>query len=389
MNMLKRLATSSAVIAIALIGTSALTTGAHAQSAIVGHVYVNDNTAGSNTIAAFNRYADGTLAPLAGSPFAAGGAGAGSLIGSQGALQQSTDGRYLLAADAGSNQISVLRIHQDGSLQQVEGSPVASGGTEPVSIAVNGNLVYVANSGDPTPNFTAFTLNPGGHLRPLSGSTVTLPAGSNPVDVLFNSTGRNLVGALVGPTFSGPSYVASFAVGPDGRLTAAPGSPYAAQAPGTIGSEFRPTKPAQLFVSNAHAGAGAGSVSAYTVAKDGTLTPVIGSPFADNQTAPCWVEISHDGKYLFTVNTASGTISSYEIAADGSLALLGSTPQRGAPGLGSFDLRLDPGGKFLYVVDASSDAVSAFSVSGAALTELSGSPIALPTGATPFGIVVN
>ena len=31
--------------------------------------------------------------------------------------------------------------------------------------------------------------------------------------------------------------------------------------------------------------------------------------------APCWVEITQDGQYLFTVNTASGTISGYRIAA--------------------------------------------------------------------------
>ena len=47
-------------------------------SPVVGHVYVNDNTAGTNTIAAFDRHADGTLTPEAGSPFAAGGAGTGT-----------------------------------------------------------------------------------------------------------------------------------------------------------------------------------------------------------------------------------------------------------------------------------------------------------------------
>jgi len=30
---------------------------------VVGHVYVNDNTAGTNTIGAFDRHADGTLTP--------------------------------------------------------------------------------------------------------------------------------------------------------------------------------------------------------------------------------------------------------------------------------------------------------------------------------------
>ena len=52
-------------------------------SPVVGHVYVNDNTKGTNTIGAFDRHADGTLTPQAGSPFAAGGAGTGPGLASQ------------------------------------------------------------------------------------------------------------------------------------------------------------------------------------------------------------------------------------------------------------------------------------------------------------------
>src|SRR6266705_6348310 len=90
-------------------------------SDVAGHVYVNDNTAGENTVAAFDRHADGTLSPIPGSPFAVGGAGTGHGIGSQGALELSADGRYLLAVDAGSDQISVLRIKPNGSLTPAEG----------------------------------------------------------------------------------------------------------------------------------------------------------------------------------------------------------------------------------------------------------------------------
>ena len=363
-----------------------------ARSEVVGHVYVNDNTAPTNTIGAFDRHADGTLTPLSGSPFAAGGAGTGSIVGSQGSLQVTPDGHFLLAVDAGSNQISVSRILPNGALVPAQ-SPIWSGGIKPVSIAVHGSLVYVANTGDPTPNLSGFALNPGGQLRPLAGSTVTFTAGSNPSDVLFNSTGTNLAATLVGPTFSGPSAIASYAVGSNGLLTAAPDSPFAAQAPGTIGSEFRPTDPSQLFVSNAHAGAGNGSISSYSVASDGILNPISGSPFADNQTAPCWVEITHDGRYLFTVNTAVPSISRYSIAANGTLTLLSpvGTPFQDPSGqtVAPLDLRLDPSGSYLYVVDSHLDAVSVFAVTGGTLTELPSSPVALPSGATPFGIVVD
>src|SRR5690348_16145298 len=74
-------------------------------SQVIGHVYVNDNTAGTNTVAAFEQHLDGSLTPVPSSPFAVGGAGLGAGLGSQGSLQVSPDGRFLLAVDAGSNQI--------------------------------------------------------------------------------------------------------------------------------------------------------------------------------------------------------------------------------------------------------------------------------------------
>jgi hypothetical protein len=366
---------------------------ASAAEGVVGHVYVNDNTAGTNTIAAFDRHSDGSLTPLAGSPFAAGGSGTGTVIGSQGALQLSGDGRYLLAVDAGSNQVSVLRILPDGGLRPVGGGPVWSGGVEPVSIAVHGGLVYVANEGNKATgtgsNYTGFTINAGGHLTPIESSTFDLPATANPGDVLFNSTGTNLIGVEVGTTVASTFLIDSFVVGSDGRIRPAAGSPFPAQAAGPFGSEFSPANPSHLYVSNAHGGAGNGSVSAFNVSARGTLSSIGGSPYPDGQTAPCWVEISHDGRYLFTLNTASTTISSYAILADGSLSHASDTAFKSGVGIRPFDARLDPTGTWLYVVDAATATVSGFSVSGGSLTELARSPFALPGGATPFGIVAN
>jgi hypothetical protein len=49
-------------------------------------------------------------------------------------------------------------------------------------------------------------------------------------------------------------------------------------------------------------------------------------PVRRRQTAPCWVEITQHGRFLFTVSTGSGTISRCVIAPSGALTLLGSTP---------------------------------------------------------------
>src|SRR5438270_6409586 len=390
MHLGRRIVASAGSALVAAAAALSFTPGAVASD-VVGHVYVNDNTAGVNTVAAFDRHVDGTLTPLAGSPFTAGGAGTGTIVGSQGALQVTSDGRYLLAADAGSNQISVLRIRPDGSLRSVEGGPVWSGGFEPISIAVSGGLVYVANEGNKATgtgsNYTGFTLNAGGHLTPLRGSTIPLPATANPGDILFNSTGSNLIGVEVGTTDPSTFLIDSFVVGRDGRLTAAAGSPYPAQAAGPFGSEFSPADPSHLYVSNAHGGASHGSVSAFHVASNGTVTSIGASPFADGQTAPCWVEISHDGADLFTVNTGSTNISSYRIQPDGSLSYVTTTGFKSGGSVRPFDARLDRSGADIYIVDAALNAVSAFAVSGGSLTELPGSPFALPVGATPFGIV--
>jgi 6-phosphogluconolactonase (cycloisomerase 2 family) len=373
----------SVLVAGAALAAPAVASAAAFPSPVTGHVYLDDNTAGANTIAAFSRHADGTLTPLSGSPYAAGGAGAGTGLASEGAVQIADGGRLLLAVDAGSNQVSVLRIEPDGSLRLA--SVVSAGGALPVSIAVHGSLVYVANAGPADSNYTGFRLAPGGSLIPLPGSTVALPSAAQPGDVLFNSTGTRLIGTRVGT-----SQIDSFTVGLNGRLTAAAGSPFAAQGVGPFGSQFRPFDPDQLFVSNAHNGTGLGTVSAFNDSPAGVLTSIGSSPVADQQTAPCWVTITPDGRYLFAVNTGSGTISRYSIAPGGALTLLGSTTVSANGGVGAVDPGVSPDGRYLYVNESKADAVGAFAISSSGnLTELPSSPAPLPAGATPAGIAVS
>ncbi len=189
MRLLSRMSLPFALLALGLLGPAIGSASAQSgSSGGAGHVYVDDNTAGTNTIGVFDRSADGSLAPAAGSPFDAGGAGAGKGLADQGAVQVAGGGQYVLAVDAGSDQISVLRIRPDGSLRLV--SVVSSGGTRPDSIAVHGDLVYVANSGT-VANYTGFILGRGGSLTPLAGSTFALPAGGDRVTGDLTRSGVN------------------------------------------------------------------------------------------------------------------------------------------------------------------------------------------------------
>ncbi|MGH3410296.1 MAG: hypothetical protein ACRDRJ_48535 [Streptosporangiaceae bacterium] len=214
------------VAAGAVLAVPAIASASPRWSPVIGHAYLDDNTAGTNTIAAFDRHPGGTLTPEPGPPFAAGGAGTGAGLASEGAIQVAGGGRLLLSVDAGSNQVSVQQILPGGSLRLSD--VVSSGGMLPVSIAVHGSLVYVANAGPAGTSYTGFRLSPWGSLTPIPGSTVALPSAAQPGDVLFNGTGTRLIGTRVGT-----SQIDSFTVGFDGRLTAAPGSPFTAQGLGT------------------------------------------------------------------------------------------------------------------------------------------------------------
>jgi 6-phosphogluconolactonase len=367
---------------IGLFGAAASASASTASPVVVGYTYVNGNTVTANTIDGFARHADGSLTAMAGSPFAAGGVGLGTGLASQGAIQVTSDGRYLLAVDAGSNQISVLRITA-GGVPVLVGQPVSSGGIQPVSVAVSpSGLVYVANSGTGGSNYTGFRLSPGGTLTPIPGSTYRVPGNSGLGDVFFNAPGNLLIG-----TRTGTSLIDSFLVLPGGRLLAAHGSPFTGQGLGQLGAEFSPTNPSQLFVSNAHNGTDLGTVSAYRDGLLGQLSSIGSSPYADFQTAPCWVEISHDGRYLFAVNTGSGNISSYAINPHGSLILIGTTAIKG--GGADIDARLSPDGKYLLVDGSGMHFVSVFAVNGGTLTEVPSSPTPLPAGVTSSAGIVN
>jgi 6-phosphogluconolactonase len=383
-----RLSACAALVACSLAGTAATAAAKTAHSSgtspTVGYVYTDDNTATTNTVAGFARHFDGTLTALPGSPFPAGGAGDGAGNTSQGSIVTARSGRFVLAVDNGSNQISVLKVGSGGALTPV-GSPVASGGTNPVSISVSGSLVYVANAA-PAPGVatvTGFRLGLYGSLTPIAGSTIDLPAGAQPDEVVINSTATNLIVPDVAL-----SVIYSYSISSGGLLTASPDSGLAAQGLGPFGSVFDPANPAKLFVSNAHNGTGLGTVSSYDVASDGTLTAIGASPFADDQTAPCWVAITPNGKYLFADNTGTPDVSSYAVNTDGSLTLIGSFPYKESPNPKPTDATVS--GNHLYVTAGGGNEVVTFRiVSGGFLSELGSSPTELPVGATASGIAAN
>jgi 6-phosphogluconolactonase (cycloisomerase 2 family) len=122
-----------------------------------GAVYVLSNQASGNEVLVYNRSLNGSLS-AAGS-FSTTGNGTGAGLGSQGSviLHDLEGYSYLIAVNAGSNDITVFRVDGPG-LTQID--KVSSHGTTPISVTAHENLVYVLNAGG-SGNISGFRLTQG------------------------------------------------------------------------------------------------------------------------------------------------------------------------------------------------------------------------------------
>jgi 6-phosphogluconolactonase len=310
---------------------------AFAAPAPVGAVYVLTNAAAGNAVAVFQRAADGTL--MADGTVSTQGLGSGAGLGSQGALALSENGHWLFAVNAGSNDISVLRIDHNG-LRFV--SRTASGGITPISLTVDDDLLYVLNAG--SSNIAGFHITDGGHLRPLAGSTQPL-SGANvgPAQISFAPDGRTLV-----VTEKATNQIDTYAVGHNGVAQA----PVVHVSAGVTPFGFAFAGRNHLIVSDAFGGAAnAGALSSYNLEKDGDLDTASALAY-DQQTAPCWVATTGNGRYAYTTNAGSGTISGYRVHYDGTLSLLNADGRTGVLDAAShpIDMGVSHNSRFLYAL---------------------------------------
>jgi 6-phosphogluconolactonase (cycloisomerase 2 family) len=336
-----------------------------------GHhaVFVQTNDPTGNAIAVYDRAGDGTLTRVG--TYATGGLGGiaspgteSDHLASQGSLALTRGHHLLIAVNAGSDTISVFRVHHDQlQLMQV----LASGGQFPASIGVARNLVYVLNSGG-TGIVQGFRIH-GQGLTPISGSARSLGlANGNPPDFLtapgqvgFTPDGRKL---LVTTKLSG-SLIDVFLVGHDGRLSSTPvANPSATPVPFafTFG-------PAGRLVSGE---AGTSSVTTYSIEAAGTLTNPQSA--SDGQMALCWIQ--RVGRFFFVSNTASNNLSSFWITSSGQPMLLQAVAASTDPG----PIDLAASGHFLYAETGTNGTVDEFRVGNDGTLVPLGSVTDLPPG---------
>lgn len=346
-----------------------------------GAVYTETNDPAGNRILVFARKANGTLTQQ--QSVATGGVGLAAqppfgfpITDSSGALNLTAQGRLLFAVNAGDNTISGFRVTPSG-LRLVD--RVASGGTEPISVASSGNLLYVLNEG--TGTITGFRFSWWGGLWQIPGSTQSLstpgPA-SISAQIGFSPDGRTLVVtercyASGCGTGVAKGVLDTFVVRRDGRAGPAQkhasndfgpfGFAYASQNDlivtntGDIGSPPNPGDPS-LFI---------GSSSSYFTDRLGNVVPD-GAPVLSGGRGACWIAITNDGRYAFVTNSLStfppgngqGGVARYAIGHNGRLTLLGTTDVTNEmPGV-TFptDMTLSPDSRYLYVVVPTLDMVA-------------------------------
>jgi 6-phosphogluconolactonase (cycloisomerase 2 family) len=196
--------------------------------------------------------------------------------------------------------------------------------------------------------------------------------------LLFNScsmsmkspSGQSMAFAFVTNTGSGT--VSTFSVASNGVLSPVAGSSMQSGA----GAEFMAFDAVHklLFVSNQQAS----TLSVFAVnTSRGSLTAMSGSPIATG-TRPIGVVVDNGGRFVFVADQGSNGISVFSIGASGTLSPVPGSP---FPAINPYGLALNASGTVLYATNfpdsqmSDLNTVSAFSVSATgALAPVAGSP---------------
>jgi len=231
--------------------------------------------------------ADGTLTPIAGSPF--------FLFPPPSSIQGlaiTPNGQFLYGADI-TGFIYAFNIESGtGVPTLIPGSPFASGSNVQLVVDPTGKFLYASNDNDsnpsnpsPTDSISAFTIEPSGALTQLSNSPFAIPGPNGGTSEPFGivDTGSFVYAALL-------NQVAAFSVdSTTGALTSVPGSPFPA---GNGAFVFAQTNNF-LYVTNA----ADGTISGYSIdSSSGALMPLPGSPFGAGAGT---LATDPSGKYLY------------------------------------------------------------------------------------------
>jgi 6-phosphogluconolactonase (cycloisomerase 2 family) len=319
------------------------------------NLYVSNDSV-SGLVSGFSIAANGTLTPLAGSPYT--GSGSSSFNHHPDAIK--ICGNTLFKPMSGSNNVMAWTINANGTLTAVPGAPFASpasGSQVSAACDKDNKFLYVTNFSSA---ISRFSIAANGALTSLgstaAGISATLGLSLNPntnrlyaaawtstLNVYDINSANGDLTAIAGGVVSSGGNNHSISVSPDGKfaategtnnvrlwvigasgtLTPALGSPFADPTGcEVVGLAWSPDSK-RLFVG--HRGCNPGRVMVYDVVGN-ALAPVAGAPFNTGGDSAVGLAVDFDGRRLFVSHISGGLVSVLDIASSGAL-----TPVAGSP----------------------------------------------------------
>ncbi len=293
------------------------------------------------------------------------------------ALFLSANGRWMFAVNAGSDEITVLRMESDGPRLM---GRFPSGGSLPDSIAVSHNRVFVSHCGAPG-NITGFRLGLDGRLTAIPGSTRFLSNrgqgdSTTPATLQFTPDGRQLI-----LTEADGDVISVFTLGTNNT----PSEPTIVPVPGTTPTGTAFAKDRFLIVAEAAGDrTGEGTVSSWQVLSNGlsAITPST----ATGQTATCWVAVDRTGNSAYFANYEDRNLSRFRVGSDGSLSLAEArAADLGDDGFPT-DVAISRDNRWLYVLCDTRNSVIGFRIQTDGTLQRIGEFVGAPKGSV--GMVV-
>jgi 6-phosphogluconolactonase (cycloisomerase 2 family) len=287
------------------------------------------------------------------------------------------------------NSISAFSVAANGALSPAPGSPFLTGGNgagggffaaNRITTAVVKDFLYAANSG--SNNVSAFGINPvTGALTPVPGSPFATGGVAGGVGISLTATPDDKF-LIAADGFS--MTITVYSIAADGALSQVAGSPFPSSASGPLANAKVTPDGKFLAVSSAP-----GSLSMFSISATGGLTPAPGSPVPD--TGASGIDCNCAGTQLYVAlnGTASAEVDVFNIGLTGTLSRIAGSPFTGPGGNSNVPL-LSPDDSKLFVSDQGTGAVTVFNVAAnGSLTATPGSPFAAPGAITPSGMATN
>jgi len=326
------------------------------QSRFAGAVFAMTNETAGNRIVTYGRANDGTLTRLR--SVRTRGLGQGVDTDTQGPLRLSPDNRFLYAVNPGSDNISVFEVNGT----RLRFLQIIDAGDQPLSLTISGNLLYSLDGSVAGNGIRGFRIARNGTLRELPDSFRLLSSPiAVPGDIEFSPDGSTILVThkTTNVVLTPQNAIDAFSIDGNGYASAMPvRNPSFGIRPFSLA--FRGDGKL-VVVESFNAAPNLSAASSYQLHPGGTLSVMSGS-VPNAQTDVCWVLITNDGRYAYTANFGSGTISSYSLDASGALTLLNGN----AAFLGEMsqpvDIDLSADGRFLYQLLRGTGAVAAFRI---------------------------